>query len=425
MTFEIITLGCKVNSYESEIMKELLIKQGYRETLEKPDIVIINTCSVTNMADNKSKKMVRRYKRENPNTILIVCGCSSQNNQSVYEDMDIDILLGNKDKSKIVSILSEYLNTHEKYIKFYNDRNLEFENMEIDKFTSHVRAFVKIQDGCNNFCSYCIIPYVRGSIRSKKIESVYEEVKTLVANGHKEIVLTGIHTGSYGFGEEYDLTDLIHKISEISGLERIRISSIEITELNDKFLKELKENQKICNHLHVPLQAGSDEILKRMNRKYDLEYFYNKISTIRSIRPDISISTDIIVGHPYETEELFLETLKNSENLKFSKIHVFPYSKRDKTVAANLPNQVSDDIKKDRVKILINLSKELEIEYMNKFINKELVFIPEVIKDNNIVGHTGNYLSVMTTGNQEDLKKDIKVLIESVKYPYLIGKKID
>lgn len=394
MTFKIITLGCKVNSYESEIMKELLLKAGYKEVEEQPEVTIINTCTVTNMADSKSKKMVRRYKRENPNTILVVCGCSSQNNKEEYENMDIDILLGNKDKSKIVTIINNFKSNNKKYIKFYDDRNLNFEDMVVNEFTSHARAFVKIQDGCNNYCSYCIIPYVRGNIRSKDFNKTLDEIKTLVKNNHKEIVLTGIHTGSYGYGLGYDLSDLLHEMAKIENLERIRISSIEITELNDKFLKELKENDKICNHMHIPLQAGSDEILKKMNRKYDLNYFFNKIEEIRRIRPDISITTDVIVGHPYETDELFEKTVETCKKLKFAKIHVFPYSKREGTPSSRMDNQVNDSIKKVRSHKLLEVSNELEKEYAKKFIGKTLDVLIEENYDDKSVGHTSNYLKI-------------------------------
>ena len=392
MTFNIITLGCKVNAYESEIMKELLLNAGYKEEKEHPEVVIINTCSVTNMADSKSRKMVRRYKRENPNTILVVCGCSTQNKKEEYEQMDIDILLGNKDKSKIVTLINNFKNNHEKYIKFYDDRDLDFEEMTVKEFTSHARAFVKIQDGCNNFCSYCVIPYVRGNIRSKDFNKALEEIKTLVKNNHKEIVLTGIHTGSYGAGLNYDLSDLLHEMNKIEGLERIRISSIEVTELNDKFLNELKENKKICNHMHIPLQAGSDEILKKMNRKYDLKYFFEKINKIREIRPDISITTDVIVGHPYETEELFLKTIETCQKIKFAKIHVFPYSKRDGTASSRMSNQVSDVDKKIRSHKLIEISNELEKEYAKKFIGKKLDVLIEENYGEKSIGHTSNYL---------------------------------
>jgi len=394
MKFNIITLGCKVNAYESEIIKENLLKNDflYSETLEDADIIIINTCSVTNMADNKSKKMVRRVKRLCK--LLVVCGCSSENNQVEYKDMGIDILIGNKDKSKINEIIEKYLKNNESYIKFYDDEIFDFEDMYIDKFTTHTRAFVKIQDGCNNFCSYCIIPYVRKNIRSKDFNKTIDEIKTLVDNGHKEVVLTGIHTGSYNPDDEHDLADLIHEISKIDKLERIRISSIEITELNEKMMNEIANNPKVVNHFHIPLQAGSDEILKRMNRKYDIAYFENKINEIRKIKPDVSITTDVIVGHPYETDELFLETLKTCNDIKFSKIHVFPYSKRDGTPSSRMPEQIDDVTKKNRSKILNEHSKKWELEYYNEHLGKILEVLIEEVYDDYSVGFTSNYIKV-------------------------------
>ena len=263
---------------------------------------------------------------------------------------------------------------------------------------NHVRAFVKIEDGCDNFCSYCIIPFVRGSVRSKDFDTVIKEAKLLTEHGHKEIVLTGIHTGHY-MSNNHDLTDLINELSKIDDLLRIRISSIEITELNDKFLEMLKINKKVCNHLHIPLQAGSDEILKRMNRKYDLAYYEEKINKIRGIRPDISITTDIIVGFPYETDELFSETLEFSKKMNFSKIHVFPYSIRVGTAAASMPNQVDEVTKKVRVKKLMALSKKQEKEYYEKFKGKELDILVEECDNNVSIGHTSNYLMVTLNEN--------------------------
>lgn len=394
MKFNIVTFGCKVNQYESNMMKERMLSSNffYTEELNNANIIIVNTCSVTNVADKKCLKMIRRIKREYPNAILVVAGCSSQNKQSEYENLDIDILIGNKDKSIINELIKEYIDTKKRYVKFYNDRDLGFEDMLIDDY-NHVRAFIKIEDGCDNFCSYCIIPYVRGSVRSKSFDKVLEEAKHLAYHGHKEIVLTGIHTGHYE-NSGHDLTDLINELSKIENLKRIRISSIEITELNDKFLNMLGKNHKVCNHLHIPLQAGSDEILKRMNRKYDLKYFEEKINKIRSIRPDISITTDIIVGFPYETEELFQSTLDFSKKMNFSKIHVFPYSIRKGTAAASMPEQIDESIKKDRVKRLMTLSEQMEEEYYNKFKGKELDILVEEVNDNISIGHTSNYLKI-------------------------------
>ena len=405
MKFSIITLGCKVNAYESEAMKELLINDGftYQEDAINSDIVIVNTCSVTNMADAKSRKIIRRVRRENANCILVVAGCSSQNNQELYKEMDIDILIGNEKKSLIVKLIRDYIESDEKYCYLRKERNLPFESMNVLKFTSQTRAFIKIQDGCNNFCSYCIIPYVRGDIRSKDFESIIDEAKTLVDNGHYELVLTGIHTGSYNFNGK-DLVDLIRELAKIEKLERIRISSIEITELSDKFMNLLKEETKVCNHLHIPLQSGSDNVLKRMNRKYNKEYFKKVIDEIRSIRPDISITTDIIVGHPYETEEDFKECFGFAQELNFSKIHVFPYSVRNGTVAANMPNQVAECDKKQRAHELLILSNELEYNYSLKFIGQEVSVLIEENDEFNSYGHTDNYLRVIVNAFVEPNK---------------------
>ena len=399
MKFNIITFGCKVNQYESNMMKENMLSSNffYTEDLSDANIIIVNTCSVTNVADKKCLKMIRRLKREYSNAILVVAGCSSQNKQSVYENLDIDILIGNRDKSIVDKLIKEYIETEKKYVKFYNDRNLDFEDMYISDY-NHTRAFIKIEDGCDNFCSYCIIPYVRGSVRSKDFDKVIKEAKELAKHGHKEIVLTGIHTGHY-LNNGYDLTDLINELSKIDDIKRIRISSIEVTELNEKFLDMLKNNDKVCDHLHIPLQAGSDEILKRMNRKYDLAYYEEKIKKIRSIRPDISISTDIIVGFPYETEELFLNTLEFSKKIKFSKIHVFPYSVRVGTAAANMEEQVDEVVKKMRVKRLMAVSHMLEVDYYNKFKDKELDILIETCDNNVSEGHTSNYLLVSVPEN--------------------------
>lgn len=419
MKFYIITLGCKVNTYESEIIKEKLLKDGFVESSSDldADIIIINTCSVTNMADNKSKKMVRHAKRLEK--IIVVCGCSSENHEEDYQSIGVDILIGNNEKSKINEIIKEYIKEKVPYQKFYHTRDLEFEDMEVEKFSSLTRAFVKIQDGCNNFCSYCIIPYVRGDVRNKDYNKTIEEIKKLVENGHKEIVLTGIHTGSYK-DDNHDLADLIHEISKLENLKRIRISSIEVTELNDKMLEEIKINNKIVNHFHIPLQAGSDEILKRMNRKYDLDYFKDKIAKIRAIKEDVSITTDVIVGHPYETEELFLKTIETCKYLNFSKIHVFPYSKREGTIASKMPMQVADSEKKKRSRILNEVSKTLEEEFIKKHLNQELEILTEQVYENETVGCTTNYIRVKVLKKLEK-NKLYKVYATEYQNGYLIG----
>lgn len=393
MKFYVETFGCKVNTYESNFMKQSLLANGFlfSNEMSSADIIIINTCTVTNTADSKCKKYVRRVRRENPNSILVVVGCSVQNNFEEYSNMNIDILLGNRNKSQIVELLNNYINTKEKYSFVTNNRDLDFENMDINTF-DHTRAYIKVQDGCDNFCAYCIIPFMRGKCRSKNFNLVIEEANRLVCNKHKEIVLTGIHTGSYNDNGK-DLVDLINELSKIDGLERIRLSSVEITELNEKFMQMLKVNQKFCSHLHIPMQAGSNEVLKLMNRKYDLNYFFDKVEEIKSIRPDISITTDIIVGFPGETEEMFNTTYKSAKRVGFSKIHVFPYSKRNGTVASRM-KEVSSIEKTNRVHKLLELSNILEKEYNSKFLDKKVEVLVEEIKNGHSIGHTSNFLKV-------------------------------
>lgn len=421
MTFKIITLGCKVNLYESEIMQEKLLNNGFiLANDEHSDIIIINTCSVTNVADNKSKKLIRSARRDNKDAIIVVCGCMAQNKQEEIKDLGIDILIGNKDKSKIVELLREYLKSKEPIIRFYNAKRLEFENMQVDKFNSHTRAFMKIQDGCNNYCTYCIIPYVRGSIRSKDFTSAIEEAKMLTKNGHKEIVLTGINTGAYGKEFGKDLVDLITEMSKISGLERIRISSIEITEINEKFLHMLKTNNKVCNHLHIPLQSGSERILKLMGRKYTKKEFLDKIDKIREVRKDINITTDVIVGFPSETEKDFKECLEFCKLLKFGKIHVFPYSKREGTKAAEMKEQLNNGLKKERARTLIALSDKMEEEYNKKFINQKLSVLIETNKEGISTGLTSNYLKVLISDNLE-VNRNYEVLIKEAEKDSVMG----
>lgn len=398
MKFKIITLGCKVNAYESEVIKEKLLSNNFEENNNTPDVVILNTCSVTNTADSKSLKTLRRIKRENPKAIFVVCGCSVQNNKESFQNIGADIIIGNKEKSKIVDLIKDYIKNNKEYENVGDMQNTDFEDMQIDSF-NHVRAYIKIQDGCNNYCSYCIIPYLRGNLRCKDFDTTLKEAKTLVKNNHKEIVLTGIHTGSYNSNGK-DLCDLITSLSEIKNLERIRLSSIEITEINnEKFYKILKNNKVLCDHLHIPLQAGSDNVLKRMNRKYDLNYYESVINKIRAIRPNISISTDCIVGHPYETEQDFLNTLEFCEKIKFSKIHVFPYSKREGTAASKMPEQILETTKKARASKLIELSKKLEKDYARKFIKKSLEILVEEKEGDYVIGHTSNMLKIKQKSN--------------------------
>ena len=420
MKFKIITLGCKVNTYESNVIKDILENDGYKEASEpsEADIFIINTCTVTNTSDNKSLKELRRVQREYPKAVTIICGCMSQVRNGI-EECGANIIIGNKYKSAIPKLIEEYMNNKKQIIKIEDIMEAPFEKMSLNNF-NRTRAFVKIEDGCENYCSYCIIPYARGKVRSKKPQDVIDEITTLVKKGHKEVVLTGIHTGHYGADLiDYNFAMLLNELVKIKGLERIRISSIEMNELTDDVLEVIKNNTNIVDHIHIPIQSGSNEILKLMNRKYLKDEFINKIEEIRNIRPDINITTDIIVGFPGETEELFQETIETVKRIKFSKIHVFPFSLRKGTKAEDLPNHIDEVTKKKRVKELMALSEKLEKEYMKKFIGKELVFIPEVYREGFLIGHTGNYLLVKAKGDEKLLHQDVTVKAIKIEYPYV------
>ena len=421
MKFYIYNLGCKVNSYESNIMKENMEASGYVQgTEDNSDIYIINTCTVTNTSDNKSLKIIRRVLRNHPDKIIVACGCMTQVNSVYLKEMDVKVIIGNKGKSKIVDYIDEYIKTKKQIIDITDFKDDKFEDMCLNNFDK-TRSFVKIEDGCENFCSYCIIPYARGKVRSKDPELVIDEVNNLIKEGHKEVVLTGIHTGHYGADINYSFATLLNRLVKIKGLVRLRISSIEITEITDEILDVLKNNPNLVSHLHIPLQSGSNTILKLMNRKYDKEYFIDKINKIRNIRKDISITTDVIVGFPSETDELFNETIDTIKKINFSKIHVFPFSLRKKTKAESIPNHVDDVTKKNRVKVLVELSNKLENSYMNQFINKTVLLLPEVYKEGYLIGHTDNYLKIRVKGNHELLNKIIEVKVLKNSYPYLDG----
>lgn len=428
MKVAIYTLGCKVNLYESEVIMNSFKKSGYEivDFEDDADIVIINTCTVTNTSDKKSRNIIRQAVKKHENAVIVVMGCYSQvRSADIKEINGVDIIIGNTKKSKVVSLVEEYLKNKKSITEIDNIMHTDFEAMELDTFETRTRAFVKIQDGCNNFCSYCIIPYSRGNIRSKEKDDVVSEVKCLVKNGYKEVVLTGIHTGHYGKDKyDYDFSDLLSELCKIDNLKRIRISSIEITELDSKFIDVLKNNKVIVNHMHIPLQSGCDKTLKEMNRKYDTKYYLDKINLIRSIRPNISITTDLIVGFPNETEEDFNNTLSFLRKVKFSKIHVFPYSRRKGTKADLMDNQIDEQTKHKRVKEVLKLSEELEIEYMNKFINTDVLVLIEKYENGIISGHTENYIPVKANGVESDINELLMIHIDKMEYPYLIGNKL-
>lgn len=413
MKVGICSLGCKVNIYESEVATDLLKKGGYEIVPfeDKADIYIINTCSVTNESDKKSRKMINRAKKNNSEAIIVVMGCYSQVSS---DDIEADIILGNKDKSKIVEILNDFIRDRESKKIIYDLSSVEFEKMEISHFDNHTRAFVKIQDGCNAFCSYCIIPYTRGRVRSKNKDDVIEEVSRLVKDGYKEIVLTGIHTGRYGIDINSSLYELLCELVKIPNIYRIRLSSIEINEVTPEIINLYKNNKIMARHLHVPLQSGSNKILKLMNRRYNKEEFMKMIDKLREIE-DISLTTDLIVGFPNETDDDFEETMDTLKKIRFTKIHTFPYSRRRGTVADKMDGHISGDIKKKRVHEVIELSNEYENEYYRSKISKVYDGVVERHNNGLVVVHTSNFIPVIIDDNDSiENNSIVNVKIERV-----------
>ena len=427
MKVGILTLGCKVNTYESEYVVNELKKAKFEinDFDDINDVYIINTCTVTNSSDSKSRKMIRHARKLNKDACIVAMGCFVEYFRDNIEEImpEIDIIIGNKDKAIVVDLIKDYFINHKKINDLKDDFDSSFEDMFIDNFHNRTRAFVKIQDGCENFCSYCIIPKVRGKCRSKDPKVALKEIETLVKNGYKEIILTGIHTGNYGVDIGTNFANLLREIVKIDGLKRLRISSIEATELTDEVIDIIKNNDVIVNHFHIPIQSGSDAILKLMNRKYDVKYFKEVIDKIRKAKKDVSITTDIITGHPGENEEEFNKVLETVKEIEFSKLHVFPYSVRNGTPSANLA-QVPEYVKKDHTDKLLLLSQQFEIKYMKKFLGKRLEVLFETNKDGYSYGHTTNYLSVKALGCVPSSTFKMVTII-NVEYPYVFGEIVD
>lgn len=422
MKVAFITLGCKVNSYETDAISDLFKKRGALivSTNDLFDVCVINTCSVTNQATAKSRKLIRSAKRNNPNAIIAVIGCYSQMDKDAVKELGVDIILGNIDKASVVDLVYKRFETLEMICNVKDIlKHKEFENLSPVSF-NRTRAFLKIEDGCNNFCSYCIIPYTRGPIRSKPILDVIDEINKIVSNGYKEIVLTGIHTGKYN-DNGVTFTELIKRILDETKVERLRISSIELNEITDEFLLMMKENNVLADHLHLPLQAGSDHVLKLMNRHYTREEFINKINKIRQYRPNISITTDIIVGFPEESTDDFLDTINLCKEVKFSKIHAFPFSLR-KGTKAECYKEIKDIEKTNRMKELMELDSILEEEYKMKFINTTHSIIVEDLHGDYYLGHSSNYLPIYVKHNDIKTGMMIDVLITEYKDGKLYGK---
>ena len=441
-TVAFCTLGCKVNQYETNAMIEQFIKKGYaiKEFNEKADIYIINTCTVTNMADRKSRQMLRRAKELNPNSIIVACGCYAQVAKEELEKIpEIDLIYGTNEKNKIADLVdslgtSHFASSIPLASKTENDNNIketkvtdvmyqkEFLDFGVTDYTEKTRAVIKVQDGCDRFCSYCIIPYARGHIRSRKVQNVVEEIKTIAQKGIKEVVITGIHVASYGrdLKENIGLIDLLEEINKIDGIKRIRLGSLEPTLITEEFLERLTKLEKICDHFHLSLQSGCDETLKRMNRRYTTEEFKKCTELLRKAYPNVALTTDIIVGFPGETDEEFNKTYEFLKEINFYQMHIFKYSPRKGTKAAVMPNQIDGNIKEQRSAKLIELSHNNEIKYNEEEIGKELEVLWEEKEGDYIKGHTTNYKLVKIP--YKPIENTIsKAKIEKVKNLELIG----
>lgn len=428
-TVSFTTLGCKVNQFETEAMTELLEREGF-EVLhqgDKSDIYIINTCAVTKESERKSRQFINKAKRINPNALVVAVGCSVQlNGEKLSKETDVDIIIGTKHKGNIGKLIKEKLSNMEQQAEdieeFHGKEN--FEELKISAVHDKTRANIKIQDGCSQFCSYCIIPYVRGPIRSRRHEDIVVEIKKVAGNGYKEIVLNGIHISSYGkdIHEQDALIKLIEDINKIEGIERIRLGSLEPKLITEDFISRYSKLDKVCDHFHLSLQSGSDSVLKRMNRKYTTSEYKNNVDIIRKYMPHAGITTDIIVGFPGETEEEFNETLEFVKIIRFSRIHVFKYSVREGTKAAEMTDQVEDSVKAQRSRVLINLSNVISMEFMKQFIGKNMPVLIETQKKENIFeGYTTNYLKVLIKSDINIKNKIVNPQIKNVRNDYLLG----
>ncbi|MGD9567414.1 MAG: tRNA (N(6)-L-threonylcarbamoyladenosine(37)-C(2))-methylthiotransferase MtaB [Sedimentibacter sp.] len=428
-TVSFTTLGCKVNQFETEAMTELLEKEGFEvlPTGEQSDIYIINTCAVTKESERKSRQFINKAKRINPNALVVAVGCSVQlNGEKLNKETDVDIIIGTKHKGYIGKLIKEKLNDMEikpDVIEEFYGRE-DFEELKISTVHDKTRANIKIQDGCSQFCSYCIIPYVRGPIRSRKHDDIVEEIKKVAANGYKEIVLNGIHISSYGkdMHEQDALIRLIEAINEIEGIERIRLGSLEPKLITEDFIERYSKLKKVCDHFHLSLQSGSNTVLNRMNRKYTTAEYKNNVGIIRKYMPEAGITTDIIVGFPGETEDEFNETLEFVKDIRFSRIHVFKYSVREGTKAAEMELKVDDHVKTQRSKLLIELGDILAKEFMKQFTGKKMSVLVETQKKENIFeGYTTNYLKVLIKSDINIKNEIVDVCIKNIRNDYLAG----
>lgn len=421
-----LTLGCKVNLYETEAVEEMLKSHGYEigSFEEYSDVYVINTCTVTAMSDKKSRQMIRRTKKMNPNAIVVVMGCYSQKSpKEILEIEEVNLVLGTSNRKAILKEL-ENISPNEKKVVVEDIMKIrDFEELEISEVRDRARALVKIQDGCDRFCSYCIIPYTRGPVRSRKLESIVSEVERIVANGYKEVVLTGIHVASYGkdLGEN-GLIDVIEEISKVKGLERIRTSSVEPIIITEDFVVRLSKLPKFCPHFHLSLQSGSDSVLKRMNRRYTSLEYKQAVDTIRKSFPLAAITTDVIVGFPEETESEFQETYEFLKEIKLYETHIFKYSPREGTKAALMSDQVDSSVKSQRSDVLLELNKKNKLEFEEKHIRQEVDILVETFENGYAIGHTQNYMKVGVKTEEDLTNHIITAKVETVSDSFVFAK---
>ncbi|WLV23605.1 tRNA (N(6)-L-threonylcarbamoyladenosine(37)-C(2))-methylthiotransferase MtaB [Aciduricibacillus chroicocephali] len=426
------TLGCKVNHYETEGIWRVFKENGYeRVDFERSsDVYVINTCTVTNTGDKKSRQIIRRAVRKNPEAIICVTGCYAQTSPGeIMEIPGVDIVVGTQNRKQMIEYIEEHKVTREPINGVTNImKTREFEEMDVPVFTDRTRASLKIQEGCNNFCTFCIIPWSRGLLRSRDPENVIKQAQQLVDAGYKEIVLTGIHTAGYGEDlKDYNFAQLLRDLeSKVVGLKRIRISSIEASQITDEVIEVLDKSEKIVRHLHMPLQSGSDSVLTRMRRKYSCAFYKQKVDKIKKALPGLAITSDVIVGFPGETEEEFMETYRSVQEIGYSELHVFPFSRRTGTPAARMDGQVDEDVKNERVHRMIALSDQQAKEYASKYENEVLEVIPEErVPDADhpdvLEGYTDNYLKVRFRGTPDMIGKIVRVKIDKAGYPYNEG----
>lgn len=427
------TLGCKVNHYETEAIWQLFKEEGYERTDfdHQADVYVINTCTVTNTGDKKSRQVIRRAIRQNPDAVICVTGCYAQTSPAEIMDIPgVDIVVGTQDRTKMLGYIEQFRKERQPINAVRNImKNRVYEELDVPAFTDRTRASLKIQEGCNNFCTFCIIPWARGLMRSREPKEVIHQAQQLVEAGYLEIVLTGIHTGGYGQDlKDYNLAQLLRDLeAQVPGLKRLRISSIEASQLTDEVIEVLRESKIVVNHLHIPIQSGSDTVLKRMRRKYTMEFFSERLTKLHEALPDLAVTSDVIVGFPGETEEEFMETYNFIRDHKFSELHVFPFSQRTGTPAARMDDQIDEEVKNERVHRLITLNDQLAKEYASRFEDEVLEVIPEEFVQEGhegaglLTGYTDNYLKVAFEGPESLIGQLVKVKITKAGYPLSQG----